>query len=140
MIEVFLLWMGGYLNWPIMSIIGFLLLIPPLLRLIVYIPAGIISQGLIFLADNLDYLIIPISEKEYEYMLDIPIPFRGMDGEMVDMTATVDGPTLVLVDNDVHGNEIVTERAFSEDGSMEQTTFSRNGGVMAVRKFQKIKQ
>ena len=95
-----------------MSTIGFLLLMPPPLSHIVYIPAGVISQGLIFLADFLDYLAIPISEEEYEYMLDIPIPFRGLGGEMVVMTATVDGPTLVLVDKDVLGNEIVTRRTF----------------------------
>ena len=35
------------------------------------------------------------------------------------------------------GNEIVTERMFSDEG-MEQTTFLRRGGARAVRKFKKI--
>ena len=52
------------------------------------------------------------------------------------MTATRDGPSLTLVDVDSFGNEIVTERIFSEDG-MEQATFLKRGGVRAVRKFKK---
>ena len=53
------------------------------------------------------------------------------------MTATEDGPALTLVDVDAFGNEIVTERMFSDDG-MEQVTFLRRGGARAVRKFKKI--
>jgi hypothetical protein len=55
----------------------------------------------------------------------------------VGMTATEDGPTLTLVDVDAFGNEIVTERMFSDEG-MEQVTFLRRGGARAVRKFKKI--
>ena len=55
------------------------------------------------------------------------------------MTATQDGPTLRLVDVDAYGNEIVTERIFSEEG-MEQVSFFRRGGAKAIRKFEKIPQ
>ena len=43
------------------------------------------------------------------------------------MTATRDGPTLTIVDVDAFGNEIVTERMFSDE-EMEQVTFFRRGG------------
>ena len=53
------------------------------------------------------------------------------------MTARREGANFILVDVDAFGNEIVTERIFTEEG-MEQTTFFRKGGVKAVRKFKKV--
>ena len=104
---------------------------------IVDIPANLLFRALIFMADVLHSLAIPISEEEYEYAMDNPIPFRGLEGEEVVMTAKMKGAQVTLVDVDAFGNEIVTERIFTDDG-MEQTTFLRNGGVKAVRKFEKV--
>ena len=55
------------------------------------------------------------------------------------MTAKREGANFILVDVDAFGNEIVTERIFTEEEEgMEQTTFFRKGGVKAVRKFEKV--
>ena len=51
--------------------------------LIAHIPAKLVSQALIFLSNMLVSLTIPISEEEYEYMLNNPIPFKGLEGEEV---------------------------------------------------------
>ena len=53
------------------------------------------------------------------------------------MTATQDGPILRLVDVDVYGNEIVTERIFSDEGK-KQVSFFRSGGAKSVRNFEKV--
>ena len=45
----------------------------------------------------------------------------------------------LLVDVDNFGNEIVTERTFTDEG-MEQTTYLKRGGIKAVRIFEKISQ
>ena len=103
------------------------------------IPANLLFRALIFMVDMLHNLTIPISEDDYEYAMDNPIPFKGLEGEEVVMTAKMKGAYVTLVDVDAFGNEIVTERMFTDEG-MEQTTFLRNGGVKAVRKFEKVSQ
>ena len=72
-----------------------------------------------------------------KYVLNNPISFKGLEGEEVVMSAFMAGTTLTLVNSDGFGNEIVTERIFSDEG-MEQATFLSSGGVRAVRKFKKI--
>merc|ERR1719430_1530825 len=132
-------WTRGLLS-KIFQVMSFLLLI---LAYIIWniadIPANLLFRALMFMADGLHSLTIPISEEDYEYMLDNPIPFKGLEGEEVVMTAKMEGAHVTLVDVDAFGNEIVTERVFTEEG-MEQTTYLRNGKVRAVRKFEKISQ
>ena len=103
------------------------------------IPANLLFRALIFMTDVLNNLTIPISEDDYEYMLDNPIPFKGLEGQEVVMTAKMEGAFVTLVEVDAFGNEIVTERVFTEEG-MEQTTYLKNGTVRAVRKFKKVSQ
>ena len=48
-----------------------------------HMSANFVFQILILSSDILVRLTIPISEVEYEYMLDNPIPFKGLEGEEV---------------------------------------------------------
>ena len=130
----FLLLILAYIIWYFIRIVASIF---AFICNIADIPANLLFRALIFMADGLNSLTIPISEEDYEYMLDNPIPFKGLEGEEVVMTAKMEGAHVTLVDVDAFGNEIVTERIFTEEG-MEQTTFLRNGKVRAVRKFVKI--
>ena len=103
------------------------------------IPVNLLFRALIFMADVLHSLTIPISEEDFEYAMDNPIPFKGLEGEEVVMTAKMKGAHVTLVDVDAFGNENVTERIFTDEG-MEQTIFFRSGGVKAVRKFERVSE
>ena len=132
----FLLLILAYIIWYFIRIVASIF---AFICNIADIPANLLFRALIFMADGLHNVTIPISEEDYEYMLDNPIPFKGLEGEEVVMTAKMEGEGayVTLVDVDAFGNEVVTERIFTEEG-MEQTTFLRNGKVRAVRKFVKI--
>ena len=48
-----------------------------------HMPANLVFQILILSSDILVRLTIPISEVEYENMMNNPIPFKGLEGEEV---------------------------------------------------------
>ena len=50
---------------------------------VAHMPANLAFQILILASDLLVRLTIPISEVEYEYMMNNPIPFKGLEGEEV---------------------------------------------------------
>ena len=50
---------------------------------IAIIPANLLFGALMFLSDVMHNLTIPISEEDYEYRLDNPIPFKGLEGKEV---------------------------------------------------------
>merc|ERR1712142_384668 len=135
-VMAFVLMILAYIIWYIIRIVascvGFICNIAD-------IPANLLFRALLFITNMLDNFTVPISEEDYEYLLDNPIPFKGLEGEDVVMTAKKDGAMLTLVDVDAFGNEIVTERIFTDEG-MEQTTYLKRGGIKAVRMFEKISQ
>ena len=102
------------------------------------IPMKLFLDLCLFVSEFLEKLSIPISEGDYEYMLNKPIPFRGLEGEEIVMTATEEGPKLKLIDADEFGNEVITERTYFEDGLMEQVTYFKKGGPKVIRKFKRV--
>ena len=76
----FMLMILAYIIWyfirMVAAIFGFICSIAD-------IPANLLFRGLLFISDALHNLTIPISEEDYEYLLNNPIPFKGLEGEEV---------------------------------------------------------
>ena len=76
----FMLMILAYIIWyfirMVAAIFGFICSIAD-------IPANLLFRGLLFISDVLHNLTIPISEEDYEYLLNNPIPFKGLEGEEV---------------------------------------------------------
>ena len=52
---------------------------------IAIIPTNLLFGARMFTSDVLHNLTIPISKEDYEYRLDNPIPFKGLEGKEVQL-------------------------------------------------------